>query len=90
MSASKGAAVFVQVSGDQAFLVDRLREPLQSALGTRHTCYIVHIASVGRVGEVLVRVSGSRGHLPLLFGPEEIEPGYVARVVADNVRRFGL
>jgi len=43
---------------------------------------------VGRVGQVLVSVSGFRGRLPFFFQPEELEPGYVFRVVKDTVARF--
>jgi hypothetical protein len=42
------------------------------------------------VGEVLVSVTGAKGRLPILFGREDLEPGYVARVVTDTVARFNL
>ncbi len=71
-------------------LVERLREPLNRALQDRRTFYEVRVESVGRVGEVLVTITGLKGHLPLFFGVEELEPGFVSRVVRDTVSRFGL
>jgi len=80
----------VQIDGENPLLVERLRDPLCRALGNRGTVYAVRIDTVGRVGEVLVSVNGSKGRLPLLFDEEELEPGYVFRVVSDTVSRFGL
>jgi hypothetical protein len=80
----------VQVTGPSPLLVERLTEPLQRALGTRQSPYRVHVDSVGRVGEVLISITGSRGHVPLIFGEEELEPGYVFRVVEDTVVKFGF
>lgn len=81
---------FIRVSGQSPVLVDRLREPLEHALESRQTFYRVEIDTIGRVGEVLVSITSSRGRVPLLFGREELEPGYVLRVVSDTVARFGL
>lgn len=80
----------IHVTGEDSWLVDRLREPLNRALEDRRTVYEVRVESVGRVGEVLVTITGFKGHLPLFFGVEELEPGYVSRVVRDTVSRFGL
>lgn len=80
----------VELTGEDAALVDLLREPIRRALGDRGSCYTVHVDSVGRVGEVLVRITGFRGHVPLFFGAEELEPGYVSRVIRETVARFGL
>jgi len=79
----------VQVRGHGA-LLDRFRAPLQEALGPRRKPYEVTIDAVGRVGEVLFSITGSAGHLPLLFASEDLEPAYVTRVVSDSVDRFGL
>jgi hypothetical protein len=76
--------------GASATLVERLQEPLRRALEGRGRFYVVEIDAVGRVGEVVVSISSSRGRLPLLFGPEDLEPGYVHRIVSDTVERFGL
>jgi hypothetical protein len=81
---------FVEVAGDDIRLVARLAEPLQKALSGRHAFYAVRIESVGRIGEVMVSIDGTRGHLPLLFGPEDMDAGYVCSVVKDTVRRFDL
>lgn len=78
----------VEIGGNDKDLVDRLAEPLQRALSDRHSFYAVRIESVGRVGEVMVRIDGSKGRLPLLFRPEDMEAGYVCSVVKDTVRRF--
>ena len=81
---------FVRVSGQSAWLVDQLQEPLRQALESRDAFYVVEIETVGRVGEVLVSITSSRGRLPLIFGREDLEPGYVHRIVSDTVARFGL
>jgi hypothetical protein len=80
----------MRVSGDNDALVDRLRTPLQRALEGRRTFYSVRIEAVGRVGEVVVSITGSKGRVPLLFGHEELEPGYVSSVVQATVDRFAL
>ena len=80
----------VDLTGPNAKLVALLGEPVRRALEDRGTHYNVAIDSVGRVGEVLVSITGYRGHVPLCFGAEELDPGYVARVVKDTVSRFGL
>jgi hypothetical protein len=81
---------FVEVGGDDLKLVARLKEPLQRALSGRRSFYAVRIEVVGRVGEVMVSIDGSRGHLPLLFGPEDMDAGYVCSVVKDTVRLYDL
>lgn len=83
-------AKLIRVTGESARLVDLLREPLHLALGDRRRSYEVSVDSVGRVGEVLVSITGSQGHVPLFFGADELEPGYVSRVVRDTVSRYGL
>ena len=90
MAVCAGAPTFVQVSGRTAWLVDQLQEPLRRALESRSRFYVVDIDAIGHVGEVLVSITSSRGRLPLLFGREELEPGYVQRIVSDTVARFGL
>jgi hypothetical protein len=78
----------VEITGSDKGLVDRLAEPLQQALSSRRSHYAVRIETLGRVGEVMVRIDGTKGRLPLLFRPEEMEAGYVCSVVKDTVRRF--
>ncbi len=80
----------VNVGGDDPRLVGRLAEPLQRALAGRRSYYAVRIETVGRVGEVMVSIDGTRGHLPLLFRPEDMDTGYVCSVVEDTVRRYDL
>jgi hypothetical protein len=80
----------VEVGGDDVSLVARLAEPLQKALSGRRSYYAVRIEALGRVGEVMVSIDGTRGHLPLLFGPEDMDAGYVCSVVKDTIRRFDL
>jgi hypothetical protein len=80
----------LQVRGDSEALIDLLKGPLDKALVGRRSFYDVRVEAVGRVGEVLVSITGSKGRLPLLFGKEELEPGYVSRVVQDAVDRFAL
>jgi hypothetical protein len=88
MSLAAGSRL-VQVKG-QAALLDQFQQPLQQALGSRRAWYVVEIEAVGRIGEVLVSVTGVKGRLPMLFAGEDLEPGYVTRVVADTVTRFGI
>ena len=78
----------VEISGDGT--LDRLIDPLCRALGDRHRFYKVHVEGLGRVGEVLVTITGSRGHLPLILSPQNLEPGDVFRMVSDTVDRFGF
>jgi hypothetical protein len=80
----------VQIDGEDALLVERLRDPLRRALGSRGAFYFVRVDSVGRVGEILVSITGSKGRLPLLLDGEDLDPGYVFRVVSDTVSRYGL
>jgi len=79
----------LRIEGDGA-LLERLEEPLRRALGDRRAFYHVRIDSVGRCGEVLICIVGTKGRLPLIFGQEELEPGYVVRVVRDTVEKFGF
>ena len=90
MVPSESRTSLVEVEGQSPLLVERLREPIRLALGDRRTFYSVRVETVGRLGEVLVSITGIRGHLPLLLKEEELEPGHVARVVRDTVKRFGL
>jgi hypothetical protein len=78
----------VELSGDCT--IDGIVEPLCRALGGRRRFYKVHVEALGRVGEVLVSITGSRGHLPLILSPQDLEPGDVFRVVSDTMDRFGL
>jgi hypothetical protein len=87
---SAGAPGLVEITGENASVVERLREPLRLALAGRSTSYAVRIETVDRVGEVLVAITGHKGCLPLLFACDELEPGYVFRIVSDAVDRFGL
>ena len=81
----------VEVAGDDKNLVARLAEPLQRVLSDRRSSfYTVYIETVGRVGEVMVSIDGTRGHLPLLFRREDLDAGYVCSVVTETVRRFDL
>jgi hypothetical protein len=80
----------VEITGENAPVVERLREPLRRALAGRPASYAVRIETAERVGEVLVAITGHKGRLPLLFAYDELEPGYVFGVVSDTVDRFGL
>jgi hypothetical protein len=90
MASWDGGPKLIQVGGESTALVDRLREPLVQALSGRRTCYAVRVEAVGRVGEVLVSITGSKGRVPLLFRRNELEPGHVSTVVRSVVDRFGL
>lgn len=49
---------------------------------------------VGEVVRRLVQIDGEKGSvlerlsIPLLFAPDELEPGYVEGIVRDTVDRF--
>jgi hypothetical protein len=90
MAVYAGSPTFIRVGGRTACLVDQLQEPLRQALESRNRFYVVEIDAVGRVGEVMVSITSSRGRLPLLFARGDLEPGYVHRIVSDTVARFGL
>ena len=90
MVITEAATKLVQIDGENAVVVERLREPLSRALGNRRALYHVQIGMVGRGGEVLVSILGHRGRIPLLFAPDELEPGYVHGIVRDTVDRFGF
>ena len=90
MGTAVDATRLVEVDGENASIVERLKEPLRRALGGRRSFYSVHVDSVNRVGQVLVSITGHRGRLPLLFAQDELEPGYVFGVVSDTVDRFGF
>jgi hypothetical protein len=90
MVITDAATTRVQIDGENAPIVEGLREPLSRALGNRCGHYRVHVETVGRSGEVLVAILGHKGRIPLLFAPDELEPGYVHGVVRDTVERFGF
>lgn len=90
MAVPVGQSQYVDFKTDSDAMLVRLQEPLRRALDGRNRFYSVELAAVGRVGEVLVSISCSKGHLPLLFGHEELEPGFVSSVVRDSVERFAL
>jgi hypothetical protein len=48
------------------------------------------VEAVGKVGELLVTITGPRGHLPFILSPHDLEPGDVFRIVSDTVDRFGF
>jgi hypothetical protein len=80
----------VQVTGEDRPLVERLREPLHEALADRSRFYSIRVHGVGRRGEVLIGITGSGGHVPLLFARAELEPAHVSHVVREAVRRLGF
>jgi hypothetical protein len=90
MAVQAGEPRYLDFKADNDVMRSLLREPLHRALDGRLRYYAVEIAAVGRVGEVLVSITGSKGRLPLLFGHEELEPGYVSSVVKHAVEKFAL
>jgi hypothetical protein len=79
----------IEVTGDNETLVDMIRPPLQHALSDRGAFYAVRVEEVGRVGEVLVSITGAKGRLPLIFRSEELEKaGQMSQVVRTTVARF--
>lgn len=90
MASWEGGPRLIQVGGESAALVARLREPLVQALSGRRTYYAVRVEAIGRIGEVLVSITGSKGRVPLLFRRDELESGHVSTVVRSAVDRFAL
>jgi hypothetical protein len=78
----------VQVKGHRE-LLQRFRDPLECALVKRSKYYVVQVERVGRLGEILVSVTGASGRLPLLFGRDD-GPDDVTRVVLESVARLNL
>jgi hypothetical protein len=78
----------LEITGDRS--LDGLKDPLCRALAGRRRFYRVRVEGMGRAGEVLVSITGSRGHLPLILSPQDLEPGDVFRVVCDTMDKFGL
>ena len=79
----------LRIEGERT-LLERFEEPLRRAFGGRRAYCQVHIDSVGRCGEILVSIVGTKGRLPLIFGKEQLEPGYVGSVVRDTVEKHDL
>ncbi len=85
MASGTGGPKLIEVFGDSAELVDRLREPLLQALSGSRCSYAVRVDSVGPMGEVLVSITGSQGRIPLLFGREQLAPTHLSSVVQRAV-----
>jgi hypothetical protein len=79
----------VEVEGEP-LLLEELAECIREALYDRHAYYHVRLDGVGRCGEIVVRITGSKGRLPLLFERGELTPGYVRSVVRSTVDKFAF
>ena len=77
----------VEVEGDHA-LCGRLGGALRRALQDRGRYYHVQIDGVGRMGEVVIRISGVKGRLPLMFDRGELDPAFVHHVVRSAVETY--
>lgn len=62
MVMTEGGTTLVQIEGQSALLVERLRDPLNRPLGNRRTFYLDRVETIGRVGEILVSIGGPKGH----------------------------
>ena len=80
---------WVEITGEPV-LVAQLEHALLDALADRRRHYMVSVNPVGRVGEILIAIDGSKGRLPVILGHEDLEPGYVRGVVRELVERFAL
>jgi hypothetical protein len=82
-------ADFVVLEGEPG-LLSTFQDPLRRALGARRAPYRVNVDWVGRCGEIMVSITGAKGRLPLLFSRDQMDPGFVHRVVHDTVERYGF
>jgi hypothetical protein len=64
-----------------------MRAPLLKALSDRRSFYAVRVETLGPRGDVLVSITGSKGRVPLLFGPDELQEGHVSRIVRGALDR---
>ena len=78
----------VEIEGEP-LLVDRLGEAIRTALRGRGACH-VHLGNEGRCGEVVVRMTGTKGCIPLRFDPGELDTAYVRAVIRDTVEKYAL
>ena len=85
MGRRAGGQDLVDVGGDGAALVDRMRGPLLRALSGRHARYEVRVTALGPRGDVLVTITGPTGRIPLVFGPGELRAAHISRVVRGAV-----
>ena len=79
----------IEMGGNRA-LVSRMRAPLMTAMAGRLRYYAVRIEGVGPGGHVLVSITGSKGRLPLLFGPHELQAAHISRVVRGALDEAAL
>jgi hypothetical protein len=79
----------VEILGAPA-LVQRVQGALHQALDDRRRFYHVEVAEIGRCGEVLISINGTKGRLPLLFGRGDLDPGPMRNIVQRTMERFGL
>jgi hypothetical protein len=89
MSAVSERRTLIEIEGE-ARLLDGLAEAVRVALADQGTSYHVRIDGVGRCGEVMVRITGSKGRLPLLFDAGELEPAYVGSVIRRTVEKYAF
>lgn len=90
MGRRAGGQGLVDVGGDAAALVDRMRGPLLRALSGRRARYAVRVAALGPRGDVLVTITAPTGRIPLLFGPGELRAAHISRVVRGAVDSAAL
>jgi hypothetical protein len=64
-----------------------MRAPLVKALSGRLCFYAVRVAELGPRGDVLISITGSKGSVPLVFGPDELQEGHVSTVVRGALDR---
>ena len=83
------SASLVEIRGTPS-LVQRVGHALHQALDDRHRLYRVDVCEVGRCGEVLVSIVGTKGRLPLLFARDDLDEGLLRSTVARTVDRFAF
>jgi hypothetical protein len=84
-----GGTGYIMLHGERS-LLDSLEEPLFAALAGDGAFYRVEIDPVGRAGEIMVAISGTRGRLPLLFDRARLDPAHVIKIVRDTVQKHLL
>ncbi len=80
----------VRLSGEDDSLLDALQDQLTDALADRRSFYWIQIGALGRSPRLLVSVTSTKGHVPLLVDRALAVTGALAGAVREAIVRAGL